>query len=156
MAKKAAPKKPKKNSLVKVKGLFDHLNQIRETRNPKYFSTLSEADKKTWSTYMIVRALSMQTSIIDMVNEIQVYYDIAPEYFYQLCLAITPSGRNFFPFIKNSKDTRSKELIELLCKHFQDSKRNILKYLEILSEDEIEKIVMMYGHTEKEAKKILE
>ena len=41
--KNEVDKKPKNKSL------FDHLNEVRVGKNPKYFDTLSDADKKTWS-----------------------------------------------------------------------------------------------------------
>jgi hypothetical protein len=72
------PKKKSTTSTVdtkpKVKGLFDHINHLREGRNPKYFDTLSEADQKSWSNYMVCRFLSMDPRCIDMVNEIQKYH----------------------------------------------------------------------------------
>jgi hypothetical protein len=40
-------------SKPKTKSLFDHINHVREGKNPNYFSTLTDADKKTWSNYMV-------------------------------------------------------------------------------------------------------
>jgi len=42
------------------KSLFDHVKAITNEQNPKYFDTLEEADKKTWSNYMLLRFLSMK------------------------------------------------------------------------------------------------
>ena len=33
-------------NLTKTKSLFDHINQIREVKNPKYFDTLTASDIK--------------------------------------------------------------------------------------------------------------
>jgi hypothetical protein len=62
-------KKTGKKSLIKKKSLFDHINQIKKVQNPKYWETLTEEDKKSWSNYMIHRFLSMNMNIIDLVNE---------------------------------------------------------------------------------------
>jgi hypothetical protein len=145
-------------SKPKVKGLFDHINHIREGRNPKYFDTLSEADQKSWSNYMVCRFLSMDPRCIDMINEIQKYQGILqPREFYQLCLAVTPKGRAFYPYIKNQSEEKwSKEVMEILCKHFQESERNVAEYLQIVTKDDVREILSLYGNNEKDIKKLLD
>ena len=64
----------KKSTVVKKKGLFDHLNQITAVQSPNYWDTISEEDKKTYSTYMINRFLSMKMEWVDFVNEIPIYF----------------------------------------------------------------------------------
>jgi hypothetical protein len=147
--------KNKSNSLIKTKSLFDHLNHVREKKDINYFSSLSDADKKSWSNYMICRFLSMQPEIIELVNEIQKYQTLPPEKFYQCCIEIVPRGRGFFPYIKGNKETHSEKLIEIMKIHFSESKRNIVECLSLLNKNEVKSIVMMYGYTEKEANKIL-
>ena len=144
------------NIVSKSKGLFDHINQIREGRDPKYFDTLTEDDVKSWSNYMVCRFLSMQPDIIDRVNEIQIYASVlAPREFYQLCLAIVPRGRSYFPYIKGKKNGKwETELIDLLREHFQESEQNVQEYLEILPDDVLKAIVSKYGYTEKEVKRL--
>lgn len=154
-----APKKKttKGNSLgPKAKSLFDHINQIREVQDPNYYKSLSDLDKKSWNNYKICRFLSMQESNIDMINEIQKYQTLAPEYFYQLCIAVVPSGRGYFPYVKGVKDTKfTEELLTLFRNHFEESKRNVLDYLSILTKQEIKSTVLLYGYTEEEADKII-
>ena len=60
------------------KSLFDHVKAITNEQNPKYFDTLEEADKKTWSNYMILRFLSMKPEWIETIAEIQPYIQNAP------------------------------------------------------------------------------
>lgn len=149
-------KKTEGNSLIKVKGLFDHLNHVREKQDPNYFINLSDADKKSWSNFMMCKLLSMQPEIIESVNEIQKYQHLPPEHFYRICIAITPLGRGFFPFIKKKGEgSYTKELIDLLRKHFSESKRNVLEYLPMMTKKEIRSIVMMYGYDENETDKII-
>ena len=151
-----ARKKAVGNSLVKSKGLFDHINHIRSVQDPKYFDSLTEADKKSWSNYMVCRFLSMQPEILEYVNEIQKYYELEPKHFYQLCLLIVPKGRAFYPYIKGTKEGKwEKDLLILLRKHFSESERNILEYLEIIPKKELASIVSMYGYTEKEVEKLI-
>jgi hypothetical protein len=146
-----------KESKPKVKSLFDHVNEIRVGKNPNYFSTLSEADQKTWSNYMVCRVLSMQPDLVDVINDLQYYQDkLTPEQFYKVCIAATPKGKGYFPYIKNSSEKHNKSLLKLLSVHFQDSERNIVEYLQMISRDEVRGIVRKYGYTEDQIEEMLE
>ena len=72
-----------KKSLVKKKSLFDHVNQVTAVQNPNYWEDISDEDKKTWSNYMVNRFLSMNTSWLELTNEVQ-RYDLPPEILYKL------------------------------------------------------------------------
>ena len=142
---------------IKTKTLFDHLNEIRVGKNPKYFETLGDADKKTWSNYMVCRFLSMQYELIEVINDLQAYQDkLTPEQFYRLCIEVVPRGRGFYPYIKNKAEKYNKDLLKLLCEHFQESERNVLEYLNMLSTEEVRQIISLYGHSEKETESLLE
>lgn len=159
MAKKKASKPKESNSLgPKAKGLFDHINAIREQQNPKYFDTLTDSDKKSWSNYMVCRFLSMQPDLIDTINELQKYCGVLePKDFYRVLIEIVPRGRAFYPYVKSKSDIKwSKELMELLRKHYQESERNVIEYLNLLTPDELKQVVSLYGFTDKEIKKLLD
>lgn len=142
--------------VIKAKGLFDHLRHLREVQDPNYFDTLSEADKKTWSNYMVCRFLSMQSDILDVVNDVQPYATLSPEHFYKICLLFVPIGRSFHPYVKGKKDGKWKpELVNILCKHYQESERNVYEYLELLSDSELISIVSKYGYNDKETVKMI-
>jgi hypothetical protein len=51
--------------------LFDHIKQITDVQNPKYWDKLEDADKKTWSNYMVLRFLSMNTDWVSTVAQLQ-------------------------------------------------------------------------------------
>ena len=155
--KKKYVRKPKSNALVKSKGLFDHINHIREVQDPNYVDTLTAEDLKSWSNYMICRFLSMQPDIIEWINYIQVYQSILePREFYRLCIAVVPRGRAFFPYVKGKSDGKwDKEVVETVRRHFQESTQNAVEYLELLSVDEVRQILSDYGKSEKEIDKLL-
>lgn len=141
---------------VKPRGIFDHLKHLREEQNPNYFDTLSAADKKSWSNYMVCRFLSMQPSMVEIVSDALVYTELKPEQFYKVCLSFVPMGRVYYPYIKGRKDIKWKtELIELMCKHFQESERNIREYLEIMPPEELRGIIEKYGYSEKESASLI-
>lgn len=153
--KKSAVKKPKENSLAKGKGLFDHINHLREVQDPRYVDTLTAEDLKSWSNYMICRFLSMQPELIETINEIQFYTFLPPREFYRICIDVVPRGRAFFPYVKSKSDKWNEDLIELLRSHFQESEVNVLEYLEILPTEEVRQIVSLYGFTEKQVEKMI-
>lgn len=151
MPKKAKEAKPK------VKNLFDHVNEIRVGKNPSYFSTLSEEDKKTWSNYMVCRVLSMQSDLIESINELQYYQDkLTPEQFYRLCIVVVPYGKIYCPYVKRKGDKYNKALLTLLCAHYQDSIRNVLEYMAILPNSDIRNIVSKYGYNEEQIEELFE
>lgn len=156
----AKPKKVKEGNTLgpKAKGLFDHINHLREKQDPKYFDTLTDADKKSWSNYMVCRFLSMQPELIEYINELQKFASLLePKEFYQILIMIVPRGRAFYPYIKNKSDKKwSNELLELLRKHYEESERNVEEYLNLLTTEELRNVVGRYGLTEKEIEKLID
>lgn len=153
MAKKKASIKDGES---KAKGLFDHIGEIRIGKNPKYFDTLSEADKKTWSNYMVCRFLSMQPELVEYINEIQKYSGtLAPKEFYKVLIEIVPRGKAFYPYVKSTSEKYNPQLLQLLALHFKDSERNVTEYLSLLSRDDIRSVIKNYGCTDKQVEDLI-
>jgi hypothetical protein len=156
------PKMPRKKSTAtdsapKPRGLFDHINHIREKQDPDYFDKLSEADKKSWSSFMVCRFLSMQPELIDGVNQVQKYSSVlSPKDFYKVLIAFVPKKRAFYPYIKSKSEKYNPALLSLLSAHFQDSERNVLEYISLLTKDDIQNIISKYGYNEKQIKELTE
>ena len=68
---------------MKTKSLFDHIKQITNVQNTLYWDSLEDSDKKTWSNYMVHRFLSMKSEWIQVVNEIQQYWELKQKNLYQ-------------------------------------------------------------------------
>ena len=141
----------------KTKGLFDHVNEIRIGKSPRYFDTLDEASKKTWSNYMVCRVLSMQPELIEYINELQKYSGIlAPNEFYKVLINLVPKRKAYYPYIKSKTKKYNLQLVSLLIAHFNESERNVLEYLALMSQDDIRDIVKKYGYTEKQMESLME
>jgi hypothetical protein len=152
-----AKKKANTSGEPKAKSLFDHIGEIRVGKNPKYFDTLSEADKKSWSNYMVCRFLSMQPDLIEYINELQKYSGtLSPQEFYKVLIEIVPRGRAYYPYVKSGAEKYKPELLRLLSLYFNDSERNVIEYVTILPKEDIETIVRKYGYTDKEVEDLLE
>ena len=149
---------------IKTKTLFDHINAITQMQDKKYFEKLSDGDKKTWSNYMINRFLSMNpdwTEIIAQLDPITTGAQLKPELVYKMYINIIPKSRVFLRYIRGKKDTKyNKELIDILIKYFECSRKEAIEYLNIfyMSDDkkeELKNIILMYGKEDKEVKKLI-
>ena len=135
--------------------LFDHIKQITNVQNPKYWDSLDEGDKKTWSNYMVHRFLSMKEDWIQVVNELQKYWELKPKNVYQFYIDIIPKGRTFLKYVKSKKKSKvEKWAMEHLLDYFQCSTREIEEYLNILTKEQVTSIIMKYGVDDKQLKKI--
>ena len=119
---------------MKTKSLFDHIKQITNVQNTLYWDSLSDGDKKTWSNYMIHRFLSMKSEWLQVVNEIQKYWEIKPKNLYQFYTDVLPRGRTFLRYVKSKKKSKvEKWAMEHLVDYFQCSTREVEEYLELLT-----------------------
>lgn len=147
MAKNSTPKqskakKPKASKLPSSKTLFDHINAIKTGKDPSYWSTLDESDKKTWNTYMVNRFLSMNQKLIEPISELQMYTHLEPKDVYKLYASLFPRDPKFYRYIKaNKAEKYDKQDIQMLIDHFEVSEREVLDYLEILDTPEGKEIL---------------
>ena len=144
---------------VKKKSLFDHVNQITSVQNPNYWEDISEEDKKTWSNYMVNRFLSMKSDWIELVNEVQ-RYPLEPKELYKVYTSILPKKKQWLRYIKGDKKMKyPKWVYEIVAKHLEISLREasdaVWTYeLSHGGQAELIDILMKYGRTEEEIRKI--
>lgn len=117
----------------KKKGLFDHLNAVKKNKDPEYWGKLSRADKKTWSTYMINRFLSMNEQWVDIINDLQPYTGIMEDKdVYRLYADLFPYDSSYYKYIKGKKDRDYPDwVINILVEHYQISMGEAKDYMEI-------------------------
>ena len=151
-----------KETTPKNRGLFDHVKHIREIQDPNYFDSLNDEERKSFNKFMLLRALSMDSSVVEDVSYVSKYFSVIPEkQFYQLLIAVIPKSRKFSPWIKSKKSKINEDLLDVLTKHYEIGKAEIEDYCEILFKDEtgissIVDICKLYGKTDKEIEKIME
>lgn len=117
-----------------AKTLFDHIKAITTEQNPKYWDTLDESDKKTWSNYMVHRFLSMNPDWIEVLSEIQPYTQtLEPKQLYLALIGLLPKGKYYLKYIKGKKeDSYESWLVDLIKQDFQCTSNQAEEYLEIL------------------------
>lgn len=148
-------KKPNKD-IVKTKGLFDHINHIREVKDPNYFQTLSDADRKSFNKYLIIRILSMDYNLIEEMAVLSKYFDVIPnEQFYKILIDLVPKGRKFCKYIKNTSESINKTILKCICDNYKISERDASDYYYILMCTdagivELSTLIGNYGYSDKE------
>ena len=144
-----------------AKTLFDHINAITQDKNPKYWDTLEEADKKTWSNYMILRFLSMKPEWIELVADIAPYIQEAPpKAMYLALIGLIPKSRAFLKYMKPAtSDKYESWIIELVGKKYEVSLNEAEEYVHILyqtnsGKQHIKEIAEAYGTDPKQITKL--
>lgn len=146
----------KSASTVKAKSIFQHLSGIKEKKDS--WASLSDMDKKSFSPFIINRWLSMNLDLLPLVNILQKYTIgfLSARDVYKVYLDFLPKKKTFDKYIKGNKASKyNTECLEYLSKWYGVSQREVIDYLEILPKGDVMDILMKYGLTDKEAKKLM-
>ena len=141
--------------------LFDHIKAITQSQDKKYWDKLDDADKKTWSNYMVFRFLSMNPDWVPMVAQLQPYLqEVPPKACYLALIDLIPKTRAFLKYMKaKGEDVYEKWLIELVTKHYNTSTLESEDYLKILystksGKERIKELCTIYGVEPKQITKL--
>jgi hypothetical protein len=152
-------KKKEEGDVKKALSLFEHLKQITDVQNPKYWDTLSDADLRTWSNYMVFRFLSMKYEWVELIADLQPYLqEIPPKSLYLTLIDIIPKGRTFLKYISPNKSENYEDwIIDLVSKTYEVSKLEAEEYVKILysidgGHGKLKQIAQSFGIEEKKIK----
>jgi hypothetical protein len=141
--------------------LFDHIKAITQSQDKKYWDKLDDADKKTFSNYMVFRFLSMNPDWVPMVAQLQPYLqEVPPKACYLALIDLIPKTRAFLKYMKaKGEDVYEKWLIELVTKHYNTSTLESEDYLKILystksGRERIKELCTIYGVEPKQITKL--
>ena len=135
--------------------IIDWMNQVLVHK--KSWDSFSESDQKTFSPFILNRFLSMDKEFIEIVNMFQKYSIgmLESEEIYKFYCNVLPRGKRFNKYIKGKKEKKyDKELVDILSIHFEDSKNNIIEYIELMNKEELKSILEMYGLDKKKIKRL--
>ena len=121
------------------------------------WDSFSDADKKSFSPFMIVRYLSMNKDILPLVNHYQNYIiEVMPhKAVYQFWCGVLPKKKTYLKYIKGKKDKFNKEVIDYLVRYFEVSKQQASEYVKLIPKENLAHMLKEYGKTEKEIKKMI-
>lgn len=129
--------------------LFDHLKGV--TKDKIAWDDLSSEDQGSWDTYIINRWLSMESELLPNINYFQQYSGtiLSAKDYYTLLHSSLPKHSFFLKYIKKTDKLEiDPKFINLLCRHYQQSRRNIYSYIRMLNKikpDELIDILRKYG-----------
>ena len=144
----------------KSKGLFDHINHIREVKDPNYYVNLTDEEKKSFNKYMLVRILSMDSDVIEEMAIVSKYFQVIPEeQFYKVLIDVIPHGRKFCKYIKKSTESINQTILDCICNKFKVGERDAIDYYNILMSNdkgmqELVSLIEGFGYSEKEIEKL--
>jgi len=145
--------------MTKPATIFDHLANITVKKTP--WESLTEADQKSFSPYLINRWLSMNPDFIEIVDMFQ-QYTIGPldvKHVYQLYYDFLPKQKSFAKYIKGKKTNEyNKELVEFIADHYMISRRESRQCIDFWKENDLPalaNILKKYGKSDLEIKKII-
>jgi len=154
-------KKTSEETSSKSRGLFDHINHIREVKSPDYYNSLTDAEKTSFNKYMLIRFLSMDPDLVEDMAFVSKYFQLVPnEQFYKILIEVVPKGRKFCKYIKGSAENINQTILDCICKKFAVGESDAKDYYTVLvsSENGIKDLVGLvegFGYTEKEVEKML-
>lgn len=152
-----------RNKLIDLmaKTLFEHINAITQTQDKKYWDTLDESDRKTWSNFMVLRFLSMNPDFLPLISQVQpVLQEVPPKAMYLALIDLIPKGRYYLKYMKpKGEDKYESWLLDLVTKHYQVSKIEAEDYLKILynsrsGRERVKELCEIYGIESKQITKL--
>jgi hypothetical protein len=154
--------KPNEDPKPKKKSVFDHVKHIRQVQDPRYYTSLSDDDKKSFNHFMILRALSMDENLVESMAQLyQVLDKIPSPQFYQLLINIVPKSNRFYPWVKSRVLKHNKELLGYVAKRFKVAKYQANEYVNLLirteeGQAELIAICKAFGLEDKEVEALFE
>tara|TARA_B100001057_G_scaffold198975_1_gene199585 strand:+ start:436 stop:849 length:414 start_codon:yes stop_codon:yes gene_type:complete len=135
-----------------LKNIFDWLKAINTTKPP--VESFTDKDWEVWNSYMIHRFLSMDRSLIEIVNDIQEIPPTDKNKIYSIYKEFIPKNTKWNKYIKSKIKQPNKDLINHIKDYFECSSKEAKEYLGIISKVEINNILASKGLDKKEIKKL--
>lgn len=129
-----------------AKKLFDHINHIKYNQDKSYYSRLSHEDRKSYSTFMILKFLSMDSEITQYVNYLNKFQGtLSDENMYRLIIEILPIKNYKTTYLKNKKIDYDNDVIKVISELYNISEKKSLEYLQFLDDDKINRLFHTLG-----------
>jgi len=134
-----------------VKGIFDFLKCIFQEKTP--WESLTEADHKSFSPFMINRFISMHPDYTDAINFCQklTITGMKPREVYKVYLDLFPKSKFYAKYIKSSKSLHrpitypNNSLIDFVAKQENWSTTQTKENLEMLHDIDVNEYASMIG-----------
>jgi hypothetical protein len=132
--------------------LFDWLKQIVYEKHS--WSSFNEEQKKTFSSYMIHKYISMHEPYIEVANLGQQIPHSDKEKIYKFYCNMLPKKNVFFGYVKGNKKSINEDLIKQIAHHFSVGFGEAEEYISLLGKFNVMDILKKRGLEDKEIKKL--
>jgi hypothetical protein len=133
---------------------FDFVKEITSLKRSA--DIFDENDWKLFNPFFINKSLSFNPVLLEIIDFIQCLKIDDKKQLYKIYCELIPVDKKYYPFLK--KDILiedNEEIINILKEYFEISYNEMKDCLKLLSKDNIEKILEIYGFNSKEIKKML-
>lgn len=114
--------------------LFDIVNDIRRTKNGKFLDT--ESGEKSFSSFMVLRALSMNSNDVALCNILNEYQGLIPKKaMYEALLGLIQKDRSFYKYINSNSETKFHCLVDKVAKYYEIPKSHAQEFIDIMGEE---------------------
>jgi hypothetical protein len=128
--------------------IFQFLNDICYDKKG---DLINDSTKTQWSTFMVLRFLSMDKALAPIVNYLNKYQGIlTKEEMYALLIEIVPKKKRFLKYVgaKNKSEKIDDSIKQHLSVAFHISKGKASEYVNFLSKKQHKEFVGMFGGKE--------
>ena len=136
-----------------MKNIFDWLKAINTTKPP--IESFTDKDWEVWNSYMIHRFLSMDSSNIEIVNDIQEILPTDKKKIYSIYKEFIPKNNKWNKYIKSKIKQPNKDLVDYIKDYFKCSSKEAKEYIYLLDKPNISRILMSIGLEKKEVTKLI-
>ncbi len=138
--------------MSQINSIFDWVKQVKDTKDS--WENFTEEDKDKYNNYMINRVISMNPDLLDIVNLSQIIPPQDKRSSYLFYQHILPKDKKFYKYIK-TKNKVNEGLISNISRYFSCGRNEAKQYHELLSKQQLRKILENLGNEEKQIKKML-
>jgi len=136
-----------------IKSVFDWIKEIMT--NKRSWNSFTNEEKNLFNSFIINKILSMTPDYIHLVNYAQIIPHDKKEQLYKFYCDMIPKKYIFSKFIKGSKKTTNKDLLEKISKYYECSLGEAEEYISLLRIEGIVDILNKLGVEKKEQKKLI-
>lgn len=133
--------------------IFDWLKHINQYKTPS--TEFTDKDWDVFNSYMIHRFISMDKSLIEVVNYVQEFPPQEKVMIYNIYKEFIPKNNKWNKYIKSKTKQPNKDLVEHIKNYFECSSKEAREYINILGNQEVSHILNQIGLEKKEIKPLL-
>ncbi|MEK6884761.1 MAG: DNA polymerase clamp loader subunit A, partial [Nanoarchaeota archaeon] len=136
-----------------IKSAFDWVKEIMTNKRP--WSSFTDEEKNNYNVFMVNKVLSMTPDYVEVINYVQKIPYTEKEKYYRVYCEMIPKKYIFSKYIKSSKKTANKDVLEKVAQFYECSLGEAEEYVSILRKEGVVDILNKLGIEEKEQKKLI-